>query len=95
MWLESFVYGELLKHAHTAEGFYRIMFYRDHYQHEVDFVIEGNGGQVIGVEVKAAATISSRDLAELKCFAEVAGGSFLMGVVLHDGEQTLPMGDKL
>ena len=95
MLLESFVYGELLKYAHTAEGFYRIMFYRDHYQREVDFVIEGNGGQVIGVEGKAAATISSRDLAGLKRFAEVAGESFLTGVVLYDGEQTLPMGDKL
>jgi predicted AAA+ superfamily ATPase len=95
MLLESFVYGELLKHAHAAESFYRIMFYRDHYQHEVDFVVEGNGGQVIGVEVKAAATISSRDLVGLKHFAEVAGESFLQGIVLYDGEQTLPVGEKL
>jgi predicted AAA+ superfamily ATPase len=95
MLLESFVYGELLKYVHTAEGFYRIMYYRDHYQREVDFVIEGNGGQVIGVEVKAAATISGRDLAGLKRFADVAGDSFLQGIILYDGEQTLPMGDKL
>ncbi|GHT88822.1 hypothetical protein AGMMS49960_20940 [Betaproteobacteria bacterium] len=95
MLLESFVYGELLKHGQAAENFYRIMFYRDHYQREVDFVIEGNGGQVIGVEVKAAATISGRDLAGLKRFAEVAGELFAAGVVLYDGEQTLPMGDKL
>jgi predicted AAA+ superfamily ATPase len=34
--LESFVFGELQKHAATAEAEYRLFFYRDHDQNEVD-----------------------------------------------------------
>ncbi|GHU36564.1 hypothetical protein AGMMS50256_33330 [Betaproteobacteria bacterium] len=92
--LESFVFGELSKHATTAENDYYLLHYRDHAQNEVDFVIENAEGQVIAVEVKAAATISVNDLPGLKCFANAAGKAFLCGIILYDGEQTLPLGDK-
>ncbi|MDR1229506.1 MAG: ATP-binding protein [Azoarcus sp.] len=95
MLLESFVYGEILKHANTAEGGYQVMFYRDHYQREVDFVIENAAGQVVGVEVKAAASLSVKDFDGLKHFAQIAGDAFLQGIVLYDGDAMLPVGEKL
>ncbi len=93
--LETFAYGELLKHATTAEGSYRLLYYRDADKLEVDVVIENQAGQLVGVEVKAAATIQESDLRGLKRLASVAGDRFKMGVLLYDGSETLPLGGGL
>lgn len=93
--LETFVFAELLKHTTTADGDYRLLYYRDHDQHEVDFVIENAAGQLIGVEVKAAATVKESDLRGLKRLASVAGEQFMLGVILYDGSETLPLGEGL
>lgn len=93
--LETFVYGELRKHAATADGDYQLLYYRDHDQYEVDAVIEDAGGQLIGVEVKAAASIKEGDLRGLKRLASTTGDRFKIGVVLYDGEEIMPMGDRL
>lgn len=93
--LESFVYGELLKHATTANGDYQLLYYRDHDQFEVDIVVENAGGELIGVEVKAAASLKANDLRGLKRLAGIAGKQFKLGVILYDGSETLPLGDRL
>jgi len=90
--LESFVFSELLKHASTAEGEYRLLYYRDHDQFEVDVVIENATGQLVGVEIKATATVKESDLRGLKRLASIAGDAFKLGVILYDGTETLPLG---
>lgn len=93
--LETFVFAELLKHATTSDGDYRLMTYRDADQYEVDIVIENAVEQVVGVEVKATATVREADLRGLKKWAGRAGGLFKMGVLLYDGTETLPLGEGL
>jgi predicted AAA+ superfamily ATPase len=93
--LETFVYGELLKHATTADGAHQLFHYRDHDQFEVDIVVENAGGQLIGVEVKAAASVRASDLRGLKRLAGIAGDQFRLGVILYDGTEILPLGDRL
>jgi predicted AAA+ superfamily ATPase len=93
--LETFVFGELLKHTTTSEGDYRLLYYRDTDQVEVDVVIENAAGQIMGVEVKASATVNAGDLRGLKKLASIAGAQFKMGVLLYDGTETLPLGDGL
>ena len=93
--LETFVFGELLKHSTTAQDDYRLMYYRDADKFEVDVVIENAAGQLVGVEVKAAATDKASDLRGLKKWAALAGPQFRLGVVLYDGTETLPLGDGL
>ena len=93
--LETFVYGELLKHSSTAEGDYRLLYYRDIDMFAVDVVIENASGHLIGVEVKANATVKASDLRGLKKLASVAGDMFKMGVVLYDGTETMPLGDGM
>lgn len=93
--LETFVYGELLKHTTTADGDYRLMYYRDADKFEVDVVIENAAGNLVCVEVKAAATVKASDLRGLKKLASTAGDQFKMGVLLYDGTETLPLGDNL
>lgn len=49
-------------------------------------------GQVVGVEVKAAASVQAAPCVGLSRLASQAGDRFLGGVILYDGIQTLPMG---
>lgn len=93
--LESYVYAELLKHASWANTQYALYSYRDKDQVEVDFVIEDDAGRVVGVEVKASATVQRQDFAGIKKLAALAGATFLAGIVLYDGDAILPMGDGL
>ncbi|MBM9535599.1 ATP-binding protein [Desulfobulbus alkaliphilus] len=90
--LESFVYGELLKHTTTADGDYHVMYYRDADKFEVDVVIESAAGQLVGIKVKAAATVKENDLRGLKKLAGLAKSQFKMGVLLYDGSETMPLG---
>lgn len=93
--LETFVYGELLKHATSADGDYQLLYYRDHDQFEVDVVVENAGGQLVGVEIKAAASVGTSDLRGLKRLASMAGDQFKLGVILYDGTETLPLGNRI
>jgi len=93
--LESYVFGELLKLASWSDDDYDVLTYRDKDQVEVDFVVENRAGDVVGVEVKAAASVSRDDFAGLRRLATLAGSKFATGVVLYDGVETLPVGEHL
>lgn len=93
--LESYVFGELLKQASWAEQHYEILAYRDKDQVEVDFVVERSDARVLGVEIKAAATVGRDDLAGCRRLAGLAGKQFAGGVILYDGIETLPVGPRL
>lgn len=90
--LESYVFAELRKQITWAEGEYGLFYYRDKDQYEVDFVVENASGDIIGIEVKAAASLSMSDLAGLKRLASVAPQHFKAGIILYDGTETLPLG---
>ncbi|MGB5644990.1 MAG: ATP-binding protein [Gammaproteobacteria bacterium] len=93
--LESFVFGELLKHTTTSDDDYRLLYYRDADKFEVDVVIENSAGQLVGVEVKASATVKERDLRGLKKLVSLSGDQFTAGVLLYDGDETMPLGSNL
>lgn len=58
-------------------------------------MIENAAEQLVGVEVKASATVQESDLRGLKKLANMAGDQFVMGVLLYDGVETIPLGEKL
>lgn len=93
--LESFVFGELLKFCTWSDRRYAMSYYRDKAGREVDFVIENARGEIIGIEVKAAATVGSGDFAGLRHLASLTGRRFCAGLILHDGDLTLPFGPGL
>lgn len=92
--LEGFVFSELLKAISWADGRISLYHYRDRDQHEVDFVLEDAEGQIVGLEVKATASVTRKDFSGLDRLASVAGKKFLLGIVLYDGEHTLSFADK-
>ena len=93
--LESFVAMELLRQAGWSDRPVQLFHYRDKQQREVDVVLERHDGDVVGVEVKASATPTSRDFIGLRYLRDKLGRRFKAGVVLHLGADTLPFGDRL
>lgn len=93
--LETFVYNELKRQASWHENELTFFHYRDKDQYEVDLVIEQVGGQVAGVEVKAASTVREKDFRGLKRLRQATSRAFSAGVVLYDGDSVLPFGDRL
>ena len=91
--LESFVHAEILKLLEGAGGVRSTLYhYRDHQQREVDIVLEREDGMVVGIEVKAGATVGPADFAGMRALAEASGAGFAAGVVLYDGETVVPFG---
>ncbi len=93
--MENFVLMELARQLSWSEQRGRLFHYRTKDQVEVDAVIETPDGRVIGIEVKAGATVRSEDLRGLRHLAELLGDRFVAGYVLYTGGQTLPFGEKL
>ena len=69
--------------------------YRDKNQDEVDIIIENEAGGLVGIEVKAAATVNAGDFRGLRKLADIARGDFKLRVVLYDGESTVPFGERM
>jgi predicted AAA+ superfamily ATPase len=94
--LETFVFAEALKLASWSDaGPFEFFHFRDKEQNEVDVVIENPDGQLIGLEVKAAASVNASDFGGLRKLAEAAGKRFVAGFVLYDHNQVVPFGDRL
>ena len=93
--LETFVFSELLKLAGWSTERLTFSHYRDKDQHEVDVVIEDRQGRVLGIEVKASATVTSGDFGGLRRLAEAVGDRFALGLVLYDHEKSVPFSDRL
>jgi predicted AAA+ superfamily ATPase len=93
--LEAFIYSELLKLSSVSEEHVNLFHFRDRDQNEVDFVLENAQGQIVGIEVKAAASVTRRDFSGLDRLASIADDRFVQGIVLYDGERPLSFADNL
>jgi len=93
--LEGFVFAELQKLAALSDEQISFFHCRDKDQVDVDFVLENPAGDVVGVEVKASATVTAADFRGLRKLASAAGDDFRAGILLYDGDEVLPFGDCL
>jgi predicted AAA+ superfamily ATPase len=93
--LETFILSEVLKLATWTDDRFEFSHYRDKDQKEVDIVIENQERQVVGIEVKAAATVTTADFSGLRKLADAAGKRFMLGLVLYDEKAIVPFGPKL
>ena len=87
---ENLLCMEVLKHATWATEQAEIYHFRDRRKREVDIVLEHSGSRVIGIEVKASASVSAHDFKNLANLAEFAGPSFDRGILFYTGERVLP-----
>lgn len=93
--LESFVFSEVLKLMAASDLRLTPYHFRDQQMHEVDIVLERDDGMIVGIEVKASATVKSSDFAGLRTLAEACKERFAYGVVLYDSADFVPFGDRL
>ena len=94
--LENFVLMELRKQSTWSSTTQPELFYwRTASGQEVDVVLEDRAGRVVGVEVKAAATLSSNDVRGLQALATAAGKHWVRGVVLYAGTEVIPFSANL
>ena len=92
--LETFIYQELRKHADWHVQELRFYHFRNKDKVEVDIIIE-QGRQIVGIEIKAAATVTKNDFKGLQKLRAACGSQFTSGVVFYDGEHVLPFGEQL
>lgn len=93
--LETFVVNELMKLTANSAEQVELLHFRERNGREVDCILETTDGRVVGIEVKAAATIDSRDFRHLAFVRDNLGDDFVAGVVLYTGGRPLPIGDRL
>ncbi|MGH3280804.1 MAG: hypothetical protein ACRDNW_16925, partial [Trebonia sp.] len=62
---------------------------------EVDFILEGPGGQVVGLEVKATASPRAEDAKHLRWLKDKLGDRMAAGVVLHLGNAAGSLGEGI
>ena len=92
--LATFVLSKLLKLANWSGESLQFFHFRDRYDNEVDIVIEDSHGNVVGIEVKAAATVNQSDFSGLRKLSEACGKHLMLGLVLYDHDTIVPFGDK-
>jgi hypothetical protein len=90
--LENLVAVELWKQLGWSRTRADLLHFRVHGGREVDLVLEADDGRIVGIEVKAAASLERRDFAGLEALREAAGSRFRRGIVLYTGREALPFG---
>ena len=93
--LESFVFSEVLKLITASDLHLTPYHFRDREMREVDIVLERDDGIIVGIEVKANATVKPGDFSGLRALAEACGDRFAFGVVLYDSTDVVPFDDRL
>ncbi|NTG48415.1 ATP-binding protein [Agrobacterium rhizogenes] len=93
--LESFVVSEILKIAAWTDLQLSFSHYRTKDQDEVDLVIEDRRGRIVGIEVKASATVRPSDIKGLRQLKAATGDRFLRGLVLHDHDRITPFEENI
>jgi len=93
---ECFVGMELAKQIAASPARASLHHFRTARGAEVDFVLEGAGGRVAGVEVKPSATVRRGDFKHLATLRDRLGPErFARGVVLYSGGERLSFGERL
>lgn len=93
--LETFVFSELRKIASWSDQRCAFWHFRDKDKNEVDIVLENRRGEIVGIEIKASATVSASDFSGMRKLAEACGDKFVQGLVLYDHDRTVPFADNM
>jgi predicted AAA+ superfamily ATPase len=92
--METFVATELERQASWSAQPLSFWHYRDG-DREVDTVVEHPSGDIVGIEVKASATVRRQDFNGLAHVRDRVGRRLRAGIVVYAGQRTLPFGDRL
>lgn len=88
---ESFVGMELARLLPHTETMPAMRHWRGPHGEEVDVVLEDRSGRVVGIEIKAGATVRRGGLRGLNKLKALAGDGFVAGLVLCTSPETTPL----
>jgi uncharacterized protein len=88
--LENLVVMEMFKHSVWAKRDVALMHFRDTQRREVDLVLKDGNGDLVGIEVKASASVSEQDFSGLRAFADFTRTQFKRGFIFYSGDKILP-----
>ena len=93
--IETLVFNELKAQIDLDYG-YSLSQYRDRLGREIDFIVENDRGNLLGIEVKAGSAVSKDDAKHLAWFQKnLAAKKEFIGIVLYTGENVLPLGENI
>lgn len=92
--LENFVVMELRKQIGWSRRQPQMFHFRTQTGQEADIVLEDPAGGLVGIEVKASATVGAGDFRGLRTLAELARKRFRRGIVLYLGRESIPFGPQ-
>lgn len=94
--IDTFVVSQIRPEAELSNLRPRLYHLRDKGgRHEIDLIAELTGGEVIAIEIKAAAAPSRDDARHLVWLRELLGPRFLAGAVLHTGPRPFVLSERI
>ena len=94
--LETFVFNQLTPLIESQDREYELYHYRDRTHHEIDFLIENEEGNYIGLEVKAGTRVGKESFKHLKWFKEnMLSEQLFIGIVFYTGKEVLHFGNRM
>jgi uncharacterized protein len=93
--METFAASEILKQMSWAQTDVRFSHFRTRDGDEVDIVLEDTRGRIVGIEIKAGATLRLKDFSGLKKLEHAAGNKFVRGLILHDHDRITPVSERI
>ncbi len=93
--IETFAVNEILKQVGWSGDAIRSGHYRTHDGDEVDLVLEASSGDVLAFEIRSGELVRPADARPLGRLRDKLGDRFRVGIVLHTGGSTRPIGDRI
>ncbi len=94
--LDTFVASQVRAELVLGHGRRRMFHLRQQDgRREVDLLIEVGAGRVVGIEVKAASSVTRQDARHLEWLRDELGDRFVAGVVLHTGPRGFELSDRV
>ena len=91
---ETFAVTEIIKHLEWTDYDARAYHFQDS-SGDIDLILESSDGRIAAVEMKAAATVSSRDTHRMRKLRDKLGERFAAGFLLCTRADTAPMSDRI
>lgn len=93
--IENFVVMEIYKQASWSSTKPSLLHFRTQIGQEVDLVLENAAGDLVGIEIKGSATVTSSDFKGLRALQSITGHKFKRGIVLYTGQEIVPFESSL
>ena len=93
--VETFVANQLARHLAFSARRLSMWHYRSQAGQEVDFLLEDRQGRLVGIEVKASASVSANDFKGLRHLQETEPDRFHRGYVMYTGREVVAFSPTL